>query len=148
MREESRQCSIKAPAQDVWDYLSDYRNVVRLASPNGKAKLVTGQPGVVGATYKAGVEWEGLESRFRTTLTEADPPHYLVWAGRASGVKCAMRFDLQATGRESTNVRATVFLAMGEGTTPLEPFGWALLDRMLGRLMRRLHESKLEEFSA
>lgn len=138
MRENTRRCTVGRPAEEIWDHLSDYCNVVGLAASDCDVALVSGAPGVQGARYSGVVTWEGLRSEFRAVLKESDRPSRLVWSGSGAGASAWLRLDLAETEPGRTQVAATYSLSLSKTTLPLEPFGWALMERMVDRLMRRL----------
>lgn len=138
MRENTRRCTVGRPAEEVWDHLSDYNNVVRMASSDCEVTLISGTPGTEGARYSTVVTWEGLHSEFRTVLKESNRPHSLFWTGSGSGASASLRLDLAETDPGRTQVAATYALSLSKTMLPLEPFGWVLMERMADRLMRKL----------
>lgn len=141
MRERTRRCRVDSAPEQVWDYLSDYRNLLRLVGPECAARLASGVPGVQGARYSGSVRWEDQPADFTVSLDEAVPDRLLVWRGWGQGSSTSIRIVLEPSGAYATDVTATMSLALGDDTRPLEPFGWVLLDRMFDRMMTALRSS-------
>ena len=148
MREHTRRCTVGVPAGILWDYLSDYRNVIQLGVSECDAVLETGAPGVAGAKYSGLIVWEGLESRFSAVLEDAARPERRTWTGVEDGAMSSLRVELEPCGPDATLVHATLFFSLSDSTRPLEPFGWALESRMLERMMRKMRGLSMDELSS
>lgn len=139
MRQETRSCGVGMSVEELWSYLADYDQVVRLSSPGGSGRLIDGEPGRAGAKYRATVLWEGITSEFTARLASAEPPSSLMWKA-ASGSGCgSIRFDLRPA-EAGTRVDATLEFAATAPSRALEPFAWGLIQPMFKRMMRKLHE--------
>ena len=133
MRQDTRSSAVGVPAQTLWDYLAEYEHVLQLATAGGKAVLLAGPPRRRGAKYRAWLSWEGIESTYISALADADPPRTLTWSTQAHGTRTSLRLDLEPLGDSSTRVTATLTHSMSRVLRPLEPFGWAMLSKMLDR---------------
>lgn len=141
VRQETQECTVSAPASELWDHLADYGNVVRLASPSASAHRIASNPH---ARYEARLEWEGIESRYRTTLVDAEKPRTLTWRGVSGFGVGSVQFDMTPLEEASTRVRATLIIDAGATSRPLEPFAWGILAPMFRRTMRKLQGLQLE----
>lgn len=142
MREESLTAISQLPAEVLWDYLADYRNVLRLGWEEEAATRLEDSPGGT-VRFRARALWEGVPSTYTALLEPADRPCTLTWLTRSGGSKTWVRFDLRPLDEASTEVRVTLHLEHGTAVRPFEPLAWALLKPRLQRTvmsLERLHE--------
>lgn len=140
MRQVTNITTVQVPAEELWDYLAHYESSVRIATDTARATLKSGTPGIVGATYEASLEWEGIGSSWVAHLKQADRPNSLTWESCSHGGECWMRFELTPIDPDSTSLAVTLAWGANKPNAPLEPFAWGLITPMLKRAMRKLHE--------
>lgn len=145
VRQETHISTVRMPIDDLWVFLSDYDNVVHLATSAGEAEWVSGESHHEGARYRATIPWEGIPSRFSAELDEAERPTLVVWYSKSQGSTSSLRFELEPIDDSSTRAHVTLMHDMGGATAPLEPFSWALMTRLFERMMRRLHELRPQQ---
>ena len=121
--------TIRRPAQDVWDLMTDLFQAPRMRGMTLAARLVTPGPIGLGSIMEQRTKILGFETHFRFTVVEWDPPHALGASLSGAVVRSGqMRVVLVAVPDGTRQV--TTFEA--ELTTP-----GILLWPVLGPLARR-----------
>lgn len=143
MREESLSTTVHLPAQDLWDYLADYDNVVRLGWDDASAQLIE-SPNSTERLYKAQTTWEGLKSTYTAVMDHSERPRTLTWSTKRGGTDSWVRFDLEPLDTSVTQVTVTLNLQHGSALRMLEPFAWGLLRPALVRTLSSLEHLELD----
>ena len=94
MRQETRSCECPIPQEALWDFLSDYNNVVAMGSPNASARLVDGSPQKCDCVYEAEITWQGVHKLFTACMNDAIRPDTLTWEAETGMGTSWLRFDL------------------------------------------------------
>ncbi|HEX5820178.1 MAG TPA: SRPBCC family protein [Solirubrobacterales bacterium] len=74
---------------DVWRYLADLRSIVEWDPSVEDARLVAGEPGLVGTRYELDVRFLGRTVALPYETVVAEPPHRLVFAAETDAMSIA-----------------------------------------------------------
>lgn len=143
MRTATRSCTTYCAQGFLWDYLADYDNVVRLSSPLGSSRLVSGERRTLHSVHAATLEWEGMASTYRAEMTEAARPERVAWAGKNAGIAMGIQFVLAPLAYDATRVTAELSLKMIAAMLPLEPFAWGMTVGLFEHLMQQVESLEL-----
>jgi ligand-binding SRPBCC domain-containing protein len=68
---------VSAAPDDVWRFFSDARNLAEITPPWLNFTITTREPGEIGrdSVLDYTIRWLGIPVRWRTLITEWDPPH-------------------------------------------------------------------------
>jgi hypothetical protein len=120
------------PAEEVYDYMADFRSVEQWDETVTEAKLVGNQQPGKGARYSVTVKLAGRENTFEYETLEADRPHRVLLKAESGSV---VSLDT-ITVREIAEGTELVYDAK------LEPKGLAkVADPVLGLLFKRLGDN-------
>ncbi len=128
---------MRRPTEALWDFLSDYSNVVAMGAPVASARLVGGDPSRCDSVYEADITWQGSTTRFTARMLDGRPPQTLSWDALTSTGRSCLRFDLEPIGSEATLVNVTLSYEARPRAHTLEALTWGFL---CGTLERTLHE--------
>lgn len=141
MREQSESVLVRLPAGDIWDFLADYDNVLRLGWEEGYATRMRPSRRCT-ERYRAMAVWQGLKTHYIACLEAAERPRLLVWSTREGLAKSWARFVLEPLAEDSTRVEVTLHFEMA-AVRSAEPLAWDLLlpsfDRTISHL-EHLHQ--------
>jgi len=141
MRECKVESLVRMPQERLWDYLSDYGTLLKLASSDFRqcgCRLLTERGGVEGATYEAWMTWKAFQAKYTATLEEASRPESMLWCGYERGIFSSLRFELRPFDDDFTVVVATFTISIRNSPRLTEPLGWELLDPAFGHIVREL----------
>ena len=74
----------------MWRYLADLRSIAEW-DPSVEVRLVSGEPGTVGARYELDVSFLGRTITLPYETVKAEPPHRVVFAPRPTPSRSATR---------------------------------------------------------
>jgi carbon monoxide dehydrogenase subunit G len=120
------------PAEEVYDYMADFRSVEQWDETVTEAKLIGNQEPGKGARYSVTFKFAGRENTFEYETLEADRPH---------------RVLLKADSGSVVSLDTITVREIAEGTeltydAKLDPKGLAkLADPALGLLFKRLGDN-------
>ncbi len=120
------------PAEEVYDYMADFRSVEQWDETVTEAKLIGNQQPGKGARYSVTFKFAGRENTFEYETLEADRPH---------------RVLLKADSGNVVSLDTITVREIAEGTelvydAKLEPKGLAkIADPALGLLFKRLGDN-------
>jgi hypothetical protein len=142
MREETATSFVQLPADEIWEYLADYDNVVRLGWEEASAEPIR-PTRRCSVRYKVSALWEGIPQRYVACLERAEQPRLIVWSTRAAAVCNWVRFELEPLQPSATRVSITLHFESRLGERAFEHVAWELLTPALARTaagLERLHE--------
>jgi carbon monoxide dehydrogenase subunit G len=143
VREETKVSVVHLPAEDVWDYLSDYNRVVRLGWDDASAERI--KPTLDRKVrYRVKLTWVGFKVSHVVWLQEAERPTRVTWATREGGSSSWVRFDLRALDEATTEVRVTLHLEAKPFAIPSETMAWELLRPSFIRTVSRVEQLSAE----
>jgi carbon monoxide dehydrogenase subunit G len=92
------------PPEEVWRYLSDLRSVAEWDPSVQDARLVSGEPGTVGARFEVEVSFLGGSVTLPYETVVAEPPHRVVFEARTDSlsVRDEAMVDPASAGSEVT----------------------------------------------
>lgn len=138
MHEESKSVVVALPAEALWDYLSDYDNVVRLGWEEASARRIRASL-TCKVRYRVMTVWQGVRNIYTACLEQPNRPRTLTWSTREGLAKSWVRFDLEPLDATSTRVEATLHFEMGAARSA-EPLAWELLRPSFVMTLSRLEE--------
>ncbi len=96
---------------DVWRYLADLRSIVEWDPSVEDARLVAGEPGLVGTRFELDVRFLGRTVTLPYETVVAEPPHRLVFAAETGGMSITDEaIVLPTVSGSSLNWRASLEL--------------------------------------
>lgn len=138
MRQAIHTCLVQLPAEQVWDFLSDFDNLMRLGLPNGTSRLIDGSRRAERSRYRLQNFFDGIRESCIAVLDEAEKPERLVWRAKVWGGTGAATFELVQLERDLTAVRLTLEHSVGSAEGPVEEIAWGVIHPNYERLMLKL----------
>ena len=140
MRQRIDSCECRVPREALWDFLSDYNNVVAMGSPGASARLVKGDSQLCDCVYEAEITWQGSTSRFTACVVDAIRPETLTWDAETGTGRSWLRFDLEPVNSQITFVTVSLRFEGSPWAQMLEALAWGFLSTALDRTLVELSQ--------
>ncbi len=140
MQQLIRSCEVRVPREPLWDFLSDYNNVVAMGSPDASARLARGDSQRCDCAYEAEITWQGSTSHFTAYMIDATRPETLTWDAETGMGRSWLRLDLESVSSEVTLVTVTLRFEGSPWAQMLEALAWGFLSETFDRTLVELSQ--------
>jgi hypothetical protein len=127
-------------AAETWSYLADLRSIAEWDPSVEGIRLVSGDPGTVGARYLLEVGFLGGRVRLPYVTVTAEPPHCVVFAAETESVTIRDEARIQPMADRGSSVVWDAELGLKGARRVLDPLLRLAFNRLGGRAARGLGE--------
>jgi carbon monoxide dehydrogenase subunit G len=128
------------PAAEVWSYLADLRSIAEWDPSVEKARLVSGDPGTVGARYQLEVSFLGSRVGLPYVTVTAEPPTRVAFAAETESVMVRDEARIRPIAARGTSVIWEAELRLKGARQLLDPLLRLAFNRLGSQAARGLSE--------
>jgi hypothetical protein len=128
------------PAAETWSYLADLRSIGEWDPSVEKSRLVSGDPGTVGARYQLEVGFLGSRVGLPYVTVTAEPPTRLVFAAETESVVVRDEARIRPNADGGTSLTWDAELRLKGARRLLDPLLRLAFSRLGSRAARGLSE--------
>ena len=132
------------PAAAVWSYLADLRSIAEWDPSVEEIRLVSGEPGTVGARYQLELSFLGNRVSLPYVTVTAEPPTRVVFAAEAGNFIVRDEARIRPIADRGSSVTWDAELRLKGARRLLEPLLRLAFNRLGGRAARGLDERLTE----